>query len=212
MWLLIFMAFFILVVDCVYAYKIMSDLYLSFSPSDSIDIETIPNSVSESFPNLEASLNPENATFYVEQEGVDTSTIEDRLVYEPFIIDFYVFIDTLFHPLPLLESKSLDKWNRETYYVRAYILEVNSFLNTIAINIAYPSDKEFSNIWKEVKLDCEENNSAMVSSMNFELINSSINIFREAKVNDALFAYCLDEDCNLLGKSCILVNQQEINE
>ena len=127
-----------------------------------------------------------------------------------YYLDFRLFLDSLFHGKP--ETKAWSNWDRETYYVQAYVLKTNSVPNTMDLYITYPPDKNFSNVWKEVKLNCDERNSVLVSNMNFDLISSGINIFDVAKKDDRFFAYCLDETCSTVGRSCILVQQKDINE
>ncbi|MFZ2664230.1 MAG: hypothetical protein WAX66_02620 [Patescibacteria group bacterium] len=217
LWILIVFAFFVLAVDCMIGCWSASRLYFSLKTykGNSVEQDTSASYATGEFSNLSALLSSPSAPLYIDEtvEGSlslgNDSSISSSM-FKPFIIDFYSFNDSLFHSFP--EKKSWENWDRNTYYIQSYILEIDAFLKTAYLNISFPSDKPFSNTWKRVKLNCDESNSAMVSSNNFDLINSSIDIFKMAREKDALFTYCLDENCDVVGRSCILARQEEVNE
>jgi len=115
-----------------------------------------------------------------------------------FYIDFRAFLDNLFYG-----DFAWENWVRDKYYVHSYILESNQ--DYLAIYIMYPDGEVFSGFEKKVKVECTRENSILVSGENFELLRTNIDVLSELKRGYGFFSYCLDKECNTLGKSCVLV-------
>lgn len=130
----------------------------------------------------------------------------DTLSYNSLeFIDFRTFLDSLLYGEP--ENKSWDNWNKDEYYIHSYIIEVKE--NSLVLSIIYPEDKSFTGIWKTVSAECTRENSVLVSSENFELVATNIDIFFESKEGDGFFTYCLDNNCDTVGKSCVVVRGEK---
>jgi hypothetical protein len=125
-----------------------------------------------------------------------------------FLIDFLMFWDSIFHGNP--SKKSWDLWNRADYYFLSDIIEVDREHGVLVLNIVEPSNRSFSKIRKTVTASCDAKNSIEISSKNLEMLKESVDIFSEAKVGDGFFSYCLDEECNKVGNSCVLVKYDKI--
>lgn len=127
-----------------------------------------------------------------------------------FLVDFYTFMDSMFYSFP--SGKSWDGWERENYYVSSYILGIDKEARSLELYIALPENKVFSNVWLEPDVKCSVENSAILSNYNFELRQLNIDIFSYIEEGDALFTYCLDDECKSIGKSCILIKKEKNEE
>jgi hypothetical protein len=174
------------------------------------DIENLPNAssfftVTYDYTSLNSGSSPNGSkedNIFNSGSSADSSEANNRNYY---YLDFQLFLDSLFHGQPT--TKDWSNWNMEEYYIHSYIVEVID--NSLVLNIVYPEGKTFSNMRKKVSTECTRKNSVLASSENFDLLNTNIDIFFEAKVGDGFFAYCLDVECNVVGKSCVLVKQRK---
>lgn len=173
------------------------------SPSDSL--VSLPNAsgvfeVVEIDPSGKKSELKSEENIFLNNLGSDSEPDYNNLYY----IDFRAFIDNMFYGD--LSIKGWDNWNKDTHYIQSYIVDVTDDL--LVLNIIYPEGKSFSSQRKEVSTECTRENSVLASSKNFELLDTNIDVFFESKEGDGFFSYCLDDVCNIVGKSCILVKYE----
>lgn len=121
--------------------------------------------------------------------------------------DFRIFIDSINEGF-----LSWENWDRESFYVGSYAYEYSKENNTLDLVTFLPTGKDFSNVYRKVRLDCRDNKANYVSNINFDILDFGVNMFEVINHGDVFFAYCLDEDCNIMGRSCILIQQKKINE
>ncbi|MBU1132805.1 hypothetical protein KKG08_00870 [Patescibacteria group bacterium] len=129
------------------------------------------------------------------------STSFDGVNY--YFLDFREFINELTHKIPV--DKSWENWEKDTYYIHSYVVDIRE--DYLVINIMYPENKPFSGIQKEVKVECGKTNSIIVTNVNFDLVSPNVDIFKQGMVGDGFFTYCLDERCEKVGKSCVLIKE-----
>ena len=143
----------------------------------------------------EDNLESDSSSFVTDDE-------KDNLDYNDLnYIDFRVFLDNLFYGD--FSELGWKDWNKDEYYIHSYIVKLEP--GYLTIYVMYPEGKTFSGAQKRVKVECTRENSVLLSGENFELLDTGIDIFFEAKKDDGFFVYCLDENCNAVGNSCVLV-------
>jgi len=60
--------------------------------------------------------------------------------------------------------------------------------------------------FKEIKVNCTTGVSTLISPMNLEIVETNVNILEKARPGvDGITAFCLDENCDLIGKSCAII-------
>ena len=112
--------------------------------------------------------------------------------------DFETYIENDFR---ILDSES---WDWKKTYILAYINEKNVSERTLKITISFPVNFPGGNE-KYVEVFCNKDNTASFTSVTFNKISDKVDFFNEVVPTGMIAAYCLDSECNSIGKSCIII-------
>lgn len=97
-------------------------------------------------------------------------------------------------------------WDYKTSFMWGKIVSKDLTKGTLTLRIFTPSDKSFSETEKEVKVNCTSYVSTILTSMNLNIVERNVNILEKARpVLDGIMAFCLDENCNLIGRNCAII-------
>lgn len=97
-------------------------------------------------------------------------------------------------------------WNYKSSYFTAYIVGVDRNNGIMRLWIYLPDNMTFSKVITEVKVNCTTYNTSLLYAKGMQILNPHVDIFKYSEAgSDGLMAYCLDESCSLIGRSCAIL-------
>lgn len=90
-------------------------------------------------------------------------------------------------------------------YIVADITSVDKARSKLGLSINLPGEGVFETQDVTAESECTAQNTATVSRDDFSVLKESAKLFEEAKVGDVLWAYCLDDSCETIGRECVLI-------
>jgi hypothetical protein len=93
-------------------------------------------------------------------------------------------------------------WQWDTVKFYAGIASKDTQNKKLGIYFYYPKDP--NNI-RQVSVNCPVETSAKFYAKDLGFLGSNIDVFEEAKKNDFISAFCLNEACTEIGRECVLV-------
>lgn len=140
-------------------------------------------------------------SFAYTEEVTEDITVTDNIA----LADYYAFMSKIQE-----SEKSWENWNYENYYVvLRFSEEVKQYDNEDVVLVLPNKGIELP---EKLEISCPYYSSSMVSSKNIQPLEVTVNVLEEFNSNtDMLYAYCIDESCSSVGKSCIIYREEDIN-
>lgn len=98
-------------------------------------------------------------------------------------------------------------WDWQKTMIFADIVSVASESSELEININLPNNQLFNGENKTVKVQCTLDQTERFYYKDLIYLGGNVNIFKYAHAGDHFYAYCLDADCNSLGRACIIIER-----
>ncbi|MBU2573480.1 MAG: hypothetical protein KKH28_05330 [Elusimicrobia bacterium] len=98
-------------------------------------------------------------------------------------------------------------WDWQETMIFADIVSVASESGGLEININLPDNQLFSGRNKTVEVQCTSDQTERFYYKDLLYLGGNVNIFKYAHAGDHFYAYCLDADCNSLGRACIIIER-----
>ena len=98
-------------------------------------------------------------------------------------------------------------WDWQETMIFADIVSLASESGELEININLPDNQLFSGRNKTVKVQCAPGQTERFYYKDLLYLGGNVNFFEYAHTGDHFYAYCLDADCNSVGKACILIER-----
>jgi|GEM_PF-6718271 len=99
-------------------------------------------------------------------------------------------------------------WKNDMFFADVVFVEKSS--KSLVININLPAIQKFSGKTLTVEVRCTPEDTARYSSENIEFLGGNIGLFDYIKKGDAVYSYCLNQECSIVGSACNLIESEEI--
>jgi len=98
-------------------------------------------------------------------------------------------------------------WKWEETMIYGDIIDVSPNDRTILLDVTRPKDVNIRSNYS-VPVECGPSETARYYYKNIVYLGGNIDLFKYADKGDLLYTFCLDSECETLGKSCILIDRQ----
>jgi len=90
-------------------------------------------------------------------------------------------------------------------YIVADITSVDKTGGRLGLSINLPGAEGFETRDVTSEAECQAQNTVSVSREDYRVLSESAELLEEAGVGDVIWAYCLDNSCETIGRECVLI-------
>ncbi len=138
----------------------------------------------------------------------EKSSSEELMDLVEFDVSFLnAFIDTKNGHFNKDLNKISNNWHWTEDLVVADVIGVENDSPFVGVRITFPTTKAFSNKLLSTKIECPKEETSIVSSLNFDVIESDTNIYEHVEKGDVLYTRCGDKGCSYFTGGCVLIKR-----